>query len=304
MAIAPIELVQDREYATGVAFVLVAGVLWSIAGLVVRLIDSAGEWQILFYRSVCLIITLATYLCIRNRGNLAAAFRTAGINAVWAGIFLGSGFACWIFAMTHTTIASALFILAASPLMAALVAKLVLGESIRRITLICMTVSILGIAIMVGEGAVVGTLSGSLFALGAAFAFALFSVTLRKGRAVDMTPAVCWAGIWATLLAAVMILAGPRDFHVSLHDLLLCGFLGFVQVGLGLILFIIGSRHIPAGELTLLSMTEVVLGPVWVWLGVGEVPSLYTIIGGLIVLGAISAQALSGVRRRPPIGVV
>jgi drug/metabolite transporter (DMT)-like permease len=69
-------------------------------------------------------------------------------------------------------------------------------------------------------------------------------------------------------------------------------------------LFTIGSRHIPAGELTLLSLTEVVLGPVWVWLGVGEVPTLYTMVGGLIVLGAISAQALSGVRRRPPIGVV
>ena len=304
MAIAPVQLVQDREYASGVAFVLTAGVLWSIAGLVVRLMDNAGEWQILFYRSACLIITLISYLGVRNKGQLAAAFRSAGVNAVWAGVFLGSGFACWIFAMTHTTIASALFILAASPLMAALVAKLVLGEAIRRITLICMLVSILGIAIMVGEGAVVGTLAGSLFAIGAAFAFALFSVTLRKGRTVDMTPAVCWAGIWATLLAATMISFGPRGFSVSIHDLLLCGLLGFVQVGLGLILFTIGSRHIPAGELTLLSMTEVVLGPVWVWLGVGEVPSLYTIVGGLIVLGAISVQAFSGVRRRPPIGVV
>jgi len=188
--------------------------------------------------------------------------------------------------------------------MAAWVAKLVLGEAIRRITLVCMIVSILGIAIMVGEGAVIGTLSGSLFALGAAFAFALFSVTLRKGKAVDMTPAVCWAGVWATVLAAAMLVLVQSGFKVSFHDVLLCVLLGVVQVGLGLILFTLGSRHLPAGELVLLSMTEVVLGPVWVWLGVGEVPGLYTIIGGLIVLGAISAQALSGVRRRPPIGVV
>ena len=304
MAISPVHVVQDREYVKGVAFVLTAGVLWSIAGLVVRLIDHANEWQILFYRSASLIVTLTVYLAIRNKGDVKTAFRAAGANAVWAGVFLGSGFACWIFAMTHTTIANALFILAASPLMAAWVAKLVLGEAIRHITLVCMIVSILGIAIMVGEGAVIGTLSGSLFALGAAFAFALFSVTLRKGKAVDMTPAVCWAGVWATVLAAAMLVLVQSGFKVSFHDFLLCVLLGVVQVGLGLILFTLGSRHLPAGELVLLSMTEVVLGPVWVWLGVGEVPGLYTIIGGLIVLGAISTQALSGVRRRPPIGVV
>jgi len=304
MAVAPVQMVRDRDYARSVALVLVAGVLWSIAGLVVRLMNDATEWQILFYRSSFLIITLITYLTARNRGRLILAFSAAGTNAVWAGLFLGLGFACWIFAMTHTTIANALFILASSPLLAALVAKLLLGEAIRRITLVCMTVSILGIALMVGEGMVIGTLAGNLMALGTSFAFALFTVTLRKGRAVDMTPAVCWAGIWAMLLAAMMLTITQRGFIISSHDLTLCGLLGFAQVGLGLILFTIGSRHIPAGELTLLSMTEVVLGPVWVWIGVGEVPTQLTIVGGLIVLGAISAQAAFGVRRRPPVGVV
>ena len=304
MSLSPPLPLEDREYARGVVLVLTAGILWSIAGLVVRLMDGASEWQILFYRSVFLILALTTYIAVRNKGRVGAAFRAAGPNAVYAGLFLGSGFACWIFAMTHTTIANALFILASSPLMAAWVAKLMLGEAIRRITLICMIVSVLGIALMVGEGVVIGTLAGNLMALGASFAFALFTVTLRKGKAVDMTPAVCWAGIWGAILAAVMLIVTRHGFTVSVHDLLLCGLLGFVQVGLGLILFIIGSRHIPAGELTLLSMTEVVLGPVWVWIGVGEVPTLFTVIGGLIVLGAISAQALSGVRRRPPVGVV
>jgi DME family drug/metabolite transporter len=304
MAVASVRLVQDRDYARSVALVLAAGVLWSIAGLVVRLINDANEWQILFYRSAFLIITLITYLAARNRGGLVLAFSAAGSNAVWAGLFLGLGFASWIFAMTHTTIANALFILASSPLLAALVAKLSLGEAIRRVTLVCMIVSVFGIALMVGEGVVIGTLTGNLMALGASFSFALFTVTLRKGKAVDMTPAVCWAGIWAMVLAATVLAITQRGFVVSIYDLTLCGLLGFVQVGLGLILFTIGSRHIPAGELALLSMTEVVLGPVWVWIGVGEVPTHFTIVGGLIVLGAISAQALSGVRRRPPVGVV
>ena len=93
-----------------------------------------------------------------------------------------------------------------------------------------------------------------------------------------------------------MIAVNGGDLEVSQHDLLLCTMLGLVQVGLGLILYTLGSRHVPAGELALLSLTEVVLGPIWVWIGVGETPSLYTLIGGAIVLGAIAAQATLGIR--------
>jgi drug/metabolite transporter (DMT)-like permease len=295
---------DDPAYARGVALVLLAGVFWSIAGLVVRLIDDANEWQILFYRSVTLIAVLAAYIALRNRGAVLPAFRAAGRKAALAGFFLSIAFTCWIFAMTHTTIANALFVLSAAPFIAALLARVVLGEGVRRITLICMAVSMLGIGVMVTEGAMLGTLSGNLFALGAAAGFAAFSVSLRVGRAVDMTPAVCWAGLWAGLMAAAMIGLSARGFAISAHDFALCALLGCVQVGFGLILYTIGSRHVPAAELTLLSLTEVVLGPILVWLGVGEVPGVYTMVGGAIVLGAITAQALSGIRKRPPVGVV
>ena len=145
---------------------------------------------------------------------------------------------------------------------------------------------------------------GNLCGLGAALAFAAFAVTLRRGRAVDMTPAVCWAGIWGLLIGAFMIWFSGLSYSVTLNDLALCAVMGVVQVGLGLILFTAGSRYLPAAELTLLSLTEVVLGPIWVWLGVGEIPSLLTVIGGAVVLGAVAAQAIYSVRRRPPIGVV
>ncbi len=294
----------DPAYARGVALVLLAGVFWSIAGLVVRLIHEVVEWQILFYRSVALVIVLLCYVAARQGGAVVPAFRAAGRAAGLAGVFLGTGFACWIFAMTHTTIANALFVLSAAPFLSALLARLALGERVRRVTLACMAVSMAGIAVMVVEGIALGTLAGNLFALGAAAGFAAFSVTLRAGKAVDMTPAVCWAGVWSAVLGAVMLLAGGRGFAISAHDLALCALMGFVQVGMGLILYTIGSRHVPAAELTLLSLTEVVLGPVWVWWGVGEVPGLYTMLGGAIVLGAISVQAMSGIRRRPPVGVV
>ncbi len=304
MAVTQTIATHDSNYAKGVALVLIAGCFWSISGLVVRLMHEATEWQILFYRSSALVITLLVYISLRSRGKLVGIFLQAGFHAYMAGAFLSIAFACWIFAMTHTTIANALFVLSAAPFLAAILARLFLGEKVKPTTWLFMLLASVGVAVMVGEGAAVGTLGGNLYALGAATGFAAFTVTLRKGKKVDMTPAVCWAGIWGTFIAAFM-LSGPQlDFSLSIHDILLCGLMGVVQVGLGLILFTAGSRYVPAVEITLLSLTEVVLGPIWVWLGVGETPSHLTLIGGAIVLTAIVAQAIHGVRKRPPVGVV
>lgn len=296
--------IHDPAYRRGVALVLLAGVFWSIAGIVVRLMESATEWQILLYRSVALCITLSLYLCLRPGNGLVESFRVAGKTAALAGLFLSFAFASWIFAMTHTTIANALFLLSASTFMAALLARLTLGERVKRSTLGFMALATAGVAVMVAEGVAVGTLFGNLCGLGAALGFAAFAVNLRRGKGVDMTPAVCWAGIWATGLATIMVGATGASYVLSLYDSALCAVMGIVQVGFGLILFTAGSRHIPAAELTLLSLTEVVLGPIWVWLGVGEVPTLPTIAGGAIVLAAVAGQAIFSVRRRPPIGVV
>lgn len=305
MAISERAEAHDEHYARGVVLVLIAGSLWSIAGLVVRMMHHATEWQILFYRSAALVITLLVYLALQSRGDLLGAFKQAGTSAILAGAFLSIGFTCWIFAMTHTTIANALFVLSAAPFLAAIFARFLLGERVLPSTWLFMFLASLGVAVMVAEGIAGGTLAGNLYALGAATGFAAFSVTLRKGKAVDMTPAVCWAGVWATLIGASFLFGTPHGFAVSMHDVLLCGLLGFVQVGLGLILFTAGSRHVPAAEITLLSLTEVVLGPIWVWLGVGEEPSQLTLLGGAIVLAAIIAQAIYGAtRKRPPVGVV
>ena len=293
----PYTTADSRTYTRSIVLVLTAGCLWSIAGLVVRLIDNATEWHILFYRSLALMATLLIYIVISSRGKWLKTFLDAGPASVLAGIFLGTAFSSWIFAMTHTTVANALFVLSAAPFMAAVIARIVLKERVKPVTWLCMSAAVVGISVMVGEGALIGTLSGNLLALGAAFGFACFSVILRAGRAVDMTPAVCWAGVWGTTLASGMLGLTQTNMGISQHDLLLCSLMGVVQVGLGLILFTIGSRHVPAGELNLLSLTEVMLGPVWVWIVVDETPGFYTLVGGAIVLGAIVAQALFGIFR-------
>lgn len=300
-----VEEISNTDYRNGVFLVLIAGTFWSFAGLVVRLMENVIEWQILLYRSIALIATLLTYIAIKNRGDVIGAFRKAGADACLAGMFLGCGFGAWIFAMTHTTIANALFILSAAPFIAAVIGHFFLQERARLLTWGFMTIAAAGVAVMVIEGANIGTLDGNLFALGAAIGFAIFSVILRKGRKNDMTPAVCWAGCWGIAIGVSMIMLNPQfEFAISSYDLLLCSILGIFQVGLGLIIFTAGSKYLPVAELNLLSLTEVVLGPLWVALFIREMPTQYTLIGGGIVLSAIVAQALYGIRRRAPIGVV
>jgi drug/metabolite transporter (DMT)-like permease len=134
-------------------------------------------------------------------------------------------------------------------------------------------------------------LFGNLIALGAALGLSGFTIALRKGKDLDMFPATWWAGSFASLLAAGMLLTHGHALTVGLWDFGMCTILGVVQIGCGLMAYTVGSRYLPAAELAMLSLTEVILGPIWVWLGVGEVPSRWTLLGGMIMLVAVAWQA-------------
>ena len=285
--------------------VTLAGALMSMGGIGVRLIESAGAWQILFYRSLALIATLLVVLAIRNRGGLLGAFRDAGLPAAIAGLCLSVAFCGFIFSLGYTTVANTLFVLAAAPFLAATLGLLVLGEAVRRATWLAMAVALAGIGTMVWEGFALGNPLGDLTALLSALGFAGFTVALRWGKTRDMRPAVCWAALFTAVAAAVAIPTSGGSFAISAWDLGLCAIMGMVQIGAGLLIYTAGSRYLPAAELALLALTEVVLGPIWVWLGVGETPSLATLLGGAIVLCALVGNARTGLRRwRPPIGTV
>ncbi len=291
--------VPDRAYLRGVGAVLLAGGFLSFGGLVVRLIAAADPWQILFYRSIALIATLMVVLAIDKRAGIWAAFRAVGRNGLVAAVCIAAGSIGFIFSITHTTVANTLFMLSASPLFTAVLAWIVLGERVSPVTWVAIAGAVAGVAVMVGEGIVVGALFGNLTALGAALAFAAFMVAIRRGRTVDMLPAVCISGLLTLAVAGIASVGGGAGLAISLPDLLLCAILGAVQIGGGLIVITIGSRHVPAAEVTLLSLSEVVLGPVWVLLALGEVPSGPTMLGGAILLSAIAGQALASMRRRP-----
>ena len=162
-----------------------------------------------------------------------------------------------------------------------------------------MLFAVLGIVIMVVNGFASGRMVGNLSALASATGFAVFAIALRWGKLEDMLPAVFLGGIFAIITTAIVCEFGGFGFSIPANDMLISAFMGIFQVGLGLVIFTIGSRVVPAAELALLSMTEVVLGPLWVWLVIGETASFYTLLGGAILLLAIAGNALSGLRRKP-----
>jgi drug/metabolite transporter, DME family len=298
----------DPGYARGVALVALAGVFWSLGGLLIRLIEAASGWQIVLFRSIALVLTLTLVIALRHRGRVVTAFRGAGWNGAVAGAALAGGFISFVLALLNTSVANATFMLGASPFLAAVLGRVVLGETIRRTTALAMAAAFAGILIMVGGGLVIGTIRGNLLALGASVGFAIFSVLLRRGRERDMLPCVVIAGAISALIALPIVLAGAPTLAAALalspRDVALCAAMGAIAVGGGLTVYTIGARHVPVAELTLLSMTELALAPLWVWLAVGEVPSGYTLAGGAVILTAIAAQALSGARRRRPLPMV
>ena len=286
-------------YLGGVALVLLAGVFWSSMGLAIRLIEQADVWQILFYRSIALAAFLFCIISLRSGYRPLRAIRSAGLAGAIGGAGLVFAFAGGIYAIQTTTVANAMLLFAAAPFVAAVAGWIILRESVRRATWIAMLFAAAGIAIMVVNGIASGRLAGNLSALLSACGFAVFTIALRWGKLEDMLPAVFLGGVFAIVTTALVCNLNGSGLDIPRNDILIAITMGVFQVGLGLVIFTIGSRVVPAAELALLSMTEVLLGPLWVWLVLGETASFYTLLGGAILMLAIAGNALSGLRRKP-----
>ncbi len=291
--------IASAAYRRGVVLVLLAGVCWSTMGLGIRAMEVAEVWQILFYRSCAMAPFLLVIIALRSRGRPLATIAKAGAAGAVGGAGLVFAFAGGIYAIQATTVANAMFLFAAAPFLAALLGRVLLRESVRRATWIAMAVAAAGIAIMVAEGVSLGHLDGNVAALLSALGFAVFTIALRWKKLDDMLPAVFLAGIFAILTAAGIIMAGDGSFAVPTHDILVAMAMGVFQLGAGLTLYTFGSKAVPAAELALLAMTEVLLGPFWVWLFLGETAGAYTLLGGAILMFAIVGNAVTGLRRKP-----
>ena len=293
---ARVEPVRSRGlgdgYSRGVALVVVAGVIFSTGGLLIRWMEDATGWQILFYRSLAMIAVILTAIVVKNRGSYVSAFRAAGWATVIGGVALAVAMSCYVFAVLHTTVANVLFVLSTAPLAAAWLGWLILGERVAARTLGAAVAAVVGVGVMTLDALGESRLFGSVISLVMVSAYAVFVITLRRHKAVDMLPSVCVGGVLLFIFAGIM----AADFGISGRDLFLALLLGGTQAGIGVIILIRGSVHVPAVDLAVLAMVEVVLGPLWVWWGVGEVPSGLTFVGGGIVLAAMVYRAVAGIR--------
>ena len=284
----------------GLLFVFAAGVLWSTVGLGIRMIKDAVVWQILLYRSISMSLFLYIVIRLRSGESPFLQIRRIGLPAVVAGLSLVAAYSGGIYAIQNTSVANAMLLFATAPFMAAVLGWLVLREPVRAATWIAIAVALGGILIMVSDKTGDVAVQGSLAALGSALGFAVFTVALRWGRSGEMLPSVFLSGLFAIVITFGICQFLELSVVLSLQDGGVAMGMGVFQVGAGLILYTLGSRSLPAAELALLSLAEVLLGPLWVWLFLNETASLNTLVGGAVLLIAIAGNAVSGKRRKPP----
>ena len=288
----------------GLLLVFLAGILWSTVGLGIRLIEGALVWQILLYRSVALSLLIYVVIRIRTGQNPFERAYHTGIPGVVGGLSLVAAYAGGIYAIQTTSVANAMLLFASAPFMAAILGLLILREAVQIHTWFAIMLACLGIAVMVWDKSGGGAMVGNLAALGSACGFAVFTITLRWGKSGEMLPSVFLSGLFAIPIMATICIMLDLPLTLSLRDSTIAGCMGIFQVGAGLILYTIGSKTVPAAELTLVSLAEVVLAPLWVWLVLGETATFFTLVGGAILLLAIAGNAVMGARRKPPITLV
>ena len=284
---------QTNHYRLALLLVIASAVANSANGLILRSMDSADGWQVIFYRSCFLAGALSVVFVVQSGWRVQAAIRELRAWALLGIVAIAAVNTCFIMSMTYTTVANTMFVLSAAPFFTALLGWLVLRETVERGVWVAMSVALTGIGVMLWDGLGAGTLLGNALAVLAALCFGTFVVVLRKGRAVNMLPVVILGTMLGALNAAFM---SGWALSISFHDIALLFVWGALLSGVVHAVFTWSSRHVPGAELTLLILIEFILSPVWVWLLAGEEPSRATLIGGVLVIASVASRALLSFR--------
>ena len=280
-------MIELKNEKIAIPLVLFAGILWSFGPLVVRYMDNPHmvPWQYIFGRGLTIFVILNLYLYFEEGINFYKNYKKIGRSGIIGGSGLGIAMISFIYSITNTSAAITLLCLAAMPFFTAVMAYLFLKEKISLNVWVSILIATIGIIIMAVGNTEKNSFIGFIFGITSSIGFSVFSVTLRWRKETPKFTTVAVAGLFCFIFATLMILITQQSFFstsynsslFSLHGTLVC---------LGLILYSVGSKAIPAAELTLLSLTEVIGGIFWVWLplfGINEVPSTYTIVGGFFL---------------------
>ena len=279
----------------GACLVAGAALIWSSGGLIVRLLSGVDSWTIVFWRSTAALVFLIIFgLYTQGSGFLRAVLqmRLPGLGIALCYVVASISL---IVALKLTTVADVLILMSCAPLLAALLGRMILAEELGVLGWIALAGSVLGAGIMVSDSYAHGSIAGDLVAMAIALAQAVAIVLFRRHRDVSMIPGISLAMLVAALLVAPLANFAP----IALPQAGLIGLFGAGQLGLGLVLFASGARLIPAAETAMFGVLEPVIGPIWVWLALGEKPSPAGLLGGAIVIGALVLFTLSSLRDGP-----
>lgn len=293
----------ESKRAIAMMAMVVGSVVISFSGLVIRSLEQADGWHISFYRAIALMSAVFLTLLFQYRRAVFTRIKSIGRPGLIGGACMSIASITFMQAMTTTTVANTLFMLGSIPFFTALLARLILGEALKRETVVTMLVAGCGIALMLGDGLGGGSLFGNSMAFVTAIAFAGYAVVVRYNRSVDMLPTL----LVSTVLVIIVlgIVRSEKLLDVPLYDIVLCFMLGSCMSWAVNWLFIFASRHLAAAEVTLFMLIEFALGPIWVWLFVSETPTAMTVLGGVLILGAVGVRAViqlnrvRRLRRRP-----
>jgi drug/metabolite transporter (DMT)-like permease len=210
-----------------------------------------------------------------------------GVVGWVCGFALVLSYVAGVYALQTTSVANTLLLFSTAPFQTAILARVFLGEIVRWRTWFAIGFSLMGVLIMVGGQDNQSHIFGDIAALSAALGFAVFTISVRKGRTGDMMPAVFWSGVLCLPVMVLICIFTETPLRVGSKDALIALLLGIIQMGLGLLLFTLGSKTLPAAKMTLLALSEVFFAPLWVWLFLDERIPLQTLIGGSVILLAI-----------------
>jgi drug/metabolite transporter (DMT)-like permease len=270
----------------GPFLVFLGAVSLSFGGLIVKSFEGATLWQILFWRSFFFSITVLVFLIITYKKKLFNSFYLSGLPGFIAGVILSLGFCGYVVAMYSTTVANTNFIISLQILFLAVFGYFFLKEKISPITLFSIILAMVGVLIMVGNSLTPGELTGNLAAFSMPITFAVLIIVVRKYPSIDMVPAQFVAGICCCIIGYIL----SNKIMISYHDIFLGFLAGFFQIGFGFIFITIGARTTPSAMVGIIMLSESVLGPMWAFLFASERPSIFSLIGGAIILFAVLIQ--------------
>lgn len=258
-----------------------------------RQLEQADVWGIVFYRAVGLLVGTTLLCAIRYRTRFFFILSNNAPKMITAGLFQGLSSALFVLAVTNTSIANAMLVLSSVPLFGAILGWLILRERVDRPTMIAICTVMVGISTIAWDGIVTGTIVGNFAAFGNALSFAFFVIFMRRAGNIDLLPIVMCGAMIAALIGAVNL----STFRILPHDLAVCLIWGGLIQCAGLYFVTRGARSLLTAEISLLSLSEFILGPVWAWVAVGEVPNVRSIVGGGLIVLTVALWSAIGVSK-------